>query len=100
MTMNHDKHDEALAREDCALRRFQMRVASPLSPEAEEAMSAVIGCAIQVHKALGPGFLESIYKKAMHIELTKRGLTFERERAVTVTYGGAEIPGPSLKSRR
>jgi hypothetical protein len=46
---------------------FSMRLPSPLSAEAEEAMSEAIGCAISVHRSLGPGFLESIYKKAMHI---------------------------------
>jgi hypothetical protein len=39
---------------------FTMRLPTPLSPEAEEAMSETIGCAIAVHRALGPGFLESI----------------------------------------
>ena len=50
-----------------------MRLPSPLSAEAEEAMSETIGCAIAVHRALGPGYIESIYKKAMHLELDARG---------------------------
>jgi len=70
-----------------------MRLLSPLSPEAEEAMAETIGCAIAVHRALGPGFLESIYKKAMYIELDARGISYESEKAVTVLYRGTQIHG-------
>ena len=37
----------------------------------------IIGCAIDVHKELGPGLLESIYEKALCMELTTKGKTFE-----------------------
>ena len=70
-----------------------MRVQSPLSPEAERIMTETIGCAIAVHRALGPGFLESIYRKAMRVELEARRLAFESERPVTVNYRGIEITG-------
>jgi GxxExxY protein len=66
---------------------------SPLSPEGEWVMRQTIGCAIAVHRALGPGFLESIYRKAMCIELENRSLSFERERAIQVRYRGIDIPG-------
>ena len=56
-------------------------------------MTQTIGCAIAVHRALGPGFLESIYRKAMCIELESRDLAFESERAVRVNYRGVEISG-------
>jgi GxxExxY protein len=56
-------------------------------------MHQTIGCAIAVHRALGPGFLESIYRKAMCIELDARGIRYERERPVRVSYRGIEIPG-------
>ena len=51
-----------------------LRIPSPLSPEADLVMSQTIGCAIAVHRALGPGFIESIYRKAMCIELESRNL--------------------------
>ena len=70
-----------------------MREASPLSPEAEEAMTRVIGCAMAVHKALGPGLYESIYARAMWIEMEAQGLPYEAERSLRVTYRGIEIPG-------
>jgi GxxExxY protein len=72
---------------------FSMRLPSPLSPDAEDAMAETIGCAIAVHRALGPGFLESIYKKAMHIELDARGISYESEKAVTVAHRDAQIHG-------
>ncbi len=87
--MNHEGHEE----HEGSSRILGMRLHSPLSPEAEQAMTETIGCAIAVHRELGPGFLESIYKKAMHIELRAHGLAFECERALTVNYRGIEIPG-------
>ena len=70
-----------------------MRLSSPLSAAAERVMTRTIGCAIEVHRALGPGFLESIYRRAMYIELQRNGLSYERELPVRVQYRGIEIPG-------
>ena len=39
----------------------------------------IIGCAIEVHKALGPGLLESAYEIPMRIQLAKRGVRFEHQ---------------------
>lgn len=86
--MNHDGREGHEG-----FKPFSMRLPSPLSAEAEEAMAETIGCAIAVHRALGPGFLESIYKKAMHIELDGRGISYESEKAVTVPYRGTQIHG-------
>lgn len=86
--MNHEGHEVHEGSKP-----FSMRLPSPLSPEAEEAMSETIGCAIAVHRALGPGYLESIYKKAMHIELNAQGIAFEAEKAVTVRYRDEVIRG-------
>lgn len=72
---------------------FRLRQKSPLSPDADRMMTHTIGCAISVHRALGPGFLESIYQKAMRIELEARGIPYEVERPVRVAYRGVEIPG-------
>jgi len=59
--------------------------------EHEELTDRIIGCAIEVHKRLGPGFIESIYENAFIIELQKKGLPFERQKEVVVRYDGAEI---------
>ena len=46
----------------------------------------IIGCAIEVHRQLGPGLLESIYESALCIELSLAGLRFERQVPVAVSY--------------
>ena len=46
--------------------------------EHEELSGSIIGAAIEVHKALGPGFLESVYGHALALELVARGIRFER----------------------
>jgi GxxExxY protein len=59
--------------------------------EHEKLTEQIIGCAIEVHKRLGPGFLESIYENAFVIELGKRNLQVEQQREVIVKYDGVEI---------
>jgi GxxExxY protein len=59
--------------------------------EHEKLTEQIIGCAIEVHKRLGPGFLESIYENAFVIELGKRNLQVERQREVIVKYDGFEV---------
>jgi GxxExxY protein len=51
----------------------------------------VTGAAIEVHKALGPGLLESVYHKCMKHELTLRGIRFESEIHVPINYKGLEL---------
>ena len=69
---------------------------STLSWREDQVMARVIGAAISVHRALGPGFLESIYHKAMIVELRARELAFEHERPVRVTYRGVDLPGQRI----
>jgi GxxExxY protein len=59
--------------------------------EHEELTNKIIGCAIKVHKKLGPGFIESIYENAFIIELQKKGLSFERQKEVVIKYDGVEV---------
>ncbi len=51
----------------------------------------VIGAAIEVHRHLGPGLLESAYQQCLAHELSLRGLTFEREKALPVHYKGVSL---------
>jgi GxxExxY protein len=51
----------------------------------------IIGCAIEVHKELGPGLLESIYHKCLMLEFEKKRLNFETEKLVKVNYKGTYI---------
>jgi len=52
---------------------------------------AIIGGAIEVHRALGPGLLESAYQECLARELTLRNLPFERERPLLLEYKGARL---------
>jgi GxxExxY protein len=53
-----------------------------------ETTSRIIGAAIQVHRTLGPGLLESMYESCLAYELRKRGLHVERQVRVPVMYDG------------
>ncbi len=46
----------------------------------------IIGCAIEVHKQLGPGYLESVYEKALAIELDAHGLPHAHQISIPVLY--------------
>jgi len=51
----------------------------------------IIGCAIEVHKELGAGLLESVYESALCIELKNKGLKYERQKVLPVNYKGLKI---------
>ncbi len=46
----------------------------------------IIGCAIKVHTALGPGLLESAYEECLYYELVKEGLKVEKQKALPLIY--------------
>ncbi len=54
--------------------------------EIDRVAYATIGAAIEVHRSLGPGFLESAYEEAMAVELGLRGLRFDRQLRVPIEY--------------
>jgi GxxExxY protein len=53
----------------------------------------VIGAAVEVHRQLGPGLLESVYKCALEHELLARGISFASEVCLPVCYKGTELDG-------
>ena len=57
----------------------------------DEISGHLVDAAIAVHKALGPGLLESAYVAALEIELTHRDLHFERETPINATYRGQAL---------
>ena len=59
--------------------------------EHEALTERIIGAAIEVHRRLGPGFLESVYEKALIIELKKRGMAVQDQMEVIITYDGNEV---------
>ena len=59
----------------------------------DELTEQIIGAAIEVHRVLGPGLLESIYEEALGIEFELRGILFDRQVEVDVHYKGHVIKG-------
>jgi len=59
----------------------------------EELTGQIIGAAIEVHRVLGPGVLESVYERALCHELALRKLSFERQIAMPLQYKGIELEG-------
>jgi len=58
----------------------------------EDALSKeIIGAAIEVHRNLGPGLLESAYEQCLAHELSLRGITFERQKPVPVLYKNVKL---------
>jgi len=59
--------------------------------EVEQLAHRVIGAALEVHKALGPGFLETVYEEALCIELELQNIPFKRQFQVETTYKGRQV---------
>ncbi len=61
------------------------------NPRLNELTNRIIGVLIEVHKALGPGYLESYYERAVEIEFNRRGIRFVRQHPFEVRYKGETI---------
>ncbi len=59
--------------------------------EVDKLTHKIIGCAMQVHSTLGNGFQEVIYQRALAIELSFQGLSFEREKEMYIHYRDVKI---------
>jgi GxxExxY protein len=57
----------------------------------EQLTGRIIGLAIEVHKALGPGLLESAYEECLSLEFRAAGLQYERQALLPVTYKGMTL---------
>jgi len=57
----------------------------------EDLTERIIGCSIEVHRELGPGLLESVYKAALGVEFSSHGISFEAERQLPVVYKSKSI---------
>ncbi len=60
-------------------------------PQEYDLAGKVIGCAMKVHRTLGHGFLENVYKNALGVELRHTGLPFTTEEPIKVHYEGVEV---------
>ena len=89
--------------EDAKARRASSLKVKPLrgrvgfgSDDVNALSEQVIGCAIQVHQALGPGFAEKMYSKALAYELKQRRLSFVQEQSITVKYADVALGAQRL----
>jgi GxxExxY protein len=57
----------------------------------EDLTFQIIGAAMELHRVLGPGFLESVYQRGMERELTRRGIPFEPQKRILVGYKGEPL---------
>ncbi|MFZ0435938.1 MAG: GxxExxY protein [Chthoniobacterales bacterium] len=57
----------------------------------EDLSQEIIGAAIEVHRSLGPGFLESLYEEALCIELDNLGIPYERQKTLEIRYRNHKI---------
>ena len=57
----------------------------------EELSGRILEAAVDVHKNLGPGFVEPIYQKAMEVSLQHRGIPYERQKEIHVCYEGVDV---------
>jgi GxxExxY protein len=69
---------------------------SPLTEDEEKIVHRAIGCGIEVHRILGPGFKEPIYQRAYCLELEASGLSYECEKPIEVKYKQWTIPGQRI----
>jgi GxxExxY protein len=59
---------------------------------ANQLTEAIIGCAIEVHRHLGPGLLEKAYETALSRELTLNGISYQRQQPLKMVYKGITLP--------
>jgi len=72
-------------------RKNESTKGKPIAHQFEELSSRILAAAVDVHKALGPGFLESIYQRAMEVALHHRGIPFERQKEIHVFFEGEDL---------
>ena len=70
---------------------LRLRYGSGMDDPSKPLTERIIGAAIQVHRALGPGLLESAYEACLAYELVKRGLQIEKQKPLPVVYDNVNI---------
>ncbi len=67
-----------------------------VEPKVEQVAHAIIGCAIEVHRGLGPGLLEKLYEDALVYEVGTAGLRVSTQREIVVQYKSIQLRGQRL----
>jgi GxxExxY protein len=80
--MNYDQHDDS---------EIRVLAAKSGGYQFEVLSRKIIGAAIEVHRELGPGFLEHIYEEALKIEFSEHGLNFESQKEIKIKYLGTDV---------
>ena len=62
-----------------------------LKQQIDHITGEIIGGAIEVHKAFGPGLLESVYEDCLLVEFSLRGLKFDQQKSIPLSYKGADV---------
>ena len=75
---------------------MELHIDNQLDEQTEAIIKSIIGAAIDVHRELGPGYLEKVYERAMGLELRHRGLCYTTQVPVAVHYKGEKIHGQVL----
>lgn len=57
----------------------------------KEEVYAIVGAGIEVHRELGPGFLEAVYQEALEIELREHRIPFEAQKSLRISYKGKTL---------
>jgi len=90
---NEEKKTEGWEEGDKDNAEREKAVFEPIPAEVETAAREIIGAAIEVHRHLGPGLLESVYERAMVHELQRRGMTVHQQVPIVVIYKDIRIEG-------
>jgi GxxExxY protein len=70
-----------------------MTSALALPSDLEDLAAALVDSAFKVHQTLGPGLLESVYESCLCIELTRRGISYEKQAPMPLVYEGVNVDG-------
>ena len=91
MLVVRSTHEEGRRNEPRRREGHEGRRMRQLGEQLEQLAYRVIGAAIEVHRLLGPGFLESVYQESLEVEFRMRGIACHSKKPVAITYKGYPV---------